>query len=68
MIRSKYVPLEGIPMQDPLARVSAVNSGRSSHVSLELELKTCSKNCNGMLLKACEEVGVAKSSIITATA
>ena len=66
MMRSKYVPPGGIPMHDPLARVSSVNSGRSSHASFESE--TYTKNCDGMLLNASVAVGVAKSSIIAATA
>ena len=65
MIRSKYVPPGGIPMQDPFGRVSSVKSGRSSHVSFEL--KTYTKNCKGMLLKASVSVGLAKSSIMAAT-
>ena len=65
IIRSKYVPPGGMPIQDPLARVSAVKSGRTLHASFEL--KTYTKNCKGTLLKASESVGLAKSSIIAAT-
>ena len=65
MIRSKYVPPGGMPIQDSFARVSSVNSGRSSHASFER--KTYTKNCSGMLLIAFVSVGLAKSSIIAAT-
>ena len=65
MIRSKYVPPGGMPMQDPFGRVSSVKSGRSSHASFEL--KTYTKNCSGILLKASVSVGLAKSSIMAAT-
>ena len=65
MIRSKYVPPGGMPIQDPSGRVSSVKSGLSSHASFEL--KTYTKNCRGMLLKASVSVGLAKSSIMAAT-
>ena len=65
MIRSKYVPPGGMPIQDPFGRVSSVKSGLSSHASFEL--KTYTKNCRGMLLKASVSVGLAKSSIMAAT-